>query len=171
MARGQPKPSGTGTETATIRAMSDVKLSCGLLVLNEQGECLVGHCGGSAHWDLPKGLIDAGESPLDCALREAREEFGLGFAAERLVDLGRQRYYHGKDLHLFAVRTSCTETPLDRLRCTSFFEHPSTGQLMPEVDAFAWADEPELELRLAHSMRRLLLVRGLLSRAKGLLKL
>ena len=42
---------------------------------------------------------------------------------------------------------------------------------MPEVDAFAWADETELEHRLAHSMRRLLLLWGLLSHAKGWLRL
>lgn len=149
--------------------MSQVKLSCGLLVLNEYGECLVGHSAGSSHWDLPKGLIDEGESPLSCALREAQEEFGLRFPADRLVDLGRLPYYSGKDLHLFAVRTTCSETPLDALHCTSFFEHPKTGQVMPEVDGFAWADERDLKRRLAHSMRRLLLDRGLLSQAKALL--
>lgn len=92
--------------------MYDVKLTCGLLVLNEYGECLVGHSTGSSHWDLPTGLIDEGELPLCCALREAQEEFGLGFAADRLVDLGRLPYYSSKDLHLFAVRTTCIETLL-----------------------------------------------------------
>lgn len=154
---------------ALIRTMSDVKLSCGLLVLNEYGECLVGHSTGSSHWDLPKGLIDEGESPLNCALREAQEEFGLVFSADRLVDLGRLPYYSGKDLHLFAVRSTCHETPLDELRCTSYFEHPKTGQIVPEIDGFAWADEQELERRLGRSMRRLLLDQGLLAQAKALL--
>ena len=67
----------------------DVKLSCGLLVLNERDELLVGHSTGSFHWDLPKGLLDEGEQPMDCALREAHEEFGLEFPTNRLVDLGR----------------------------------------------------------------------------------
>ena len=80
--------------------MSSTLLSCGLLVINEQGELLVGHSTGSTHWDLPKGLIDPGETPIACALREAREEFGLVFGPERLVDLGRHAYYRGKDLHL-----------------------------------------------------------------------
>ena len=30
-----------------------------------------------AHWDLPGGGREGGESPLDCALRETREELGL----------------------------------------------------------------------------------------------
>jgi len=29
------------------------------------------------NWDFPKGLVDAGESPLDAALREVREETTL----------------------------------------------------------------------------------------------
>jgi putative (di)nucleoside polyphosphate hydrolase len=142
-------------------------LSCGLLVVNEWGEVLLGHSTGSFHWDLPKGLIDPGESPLDCAQREAREEFGLAFPADRLVDLGRQPYYRGKDLHLFAVQTSTRETTLHDLSCTSFFEHPVTGQTMPEVDGFAWVDEQELGHRLARSMRALLLDRGLLAQARS----
>ena len=40
-------------------------LSCGLLVINERGELLVGHSTGSTLWDLPKGLIDPGETPLE----------------------------------------------------------------------------------------------------------
>jgi putative (di)nucleoside polyphosphate hydrolase len=146
----------------------DVKLSCGLLVLNEHDELLVGHSTGSFHWDLPKGLLNEGESPMACALREAYEEFGLAFTPERLVDLGRQAYYPGKDLHLFAVRTTMAETDLDRCRCRSFFAHPKTGQSMSEVDGFAWSDEQELTTRLAKSMKRLLLDEGLLARAKAL---
>jgi putative (di)nucleoside polyphosphate hydrolase len=143
----------------------EVKLSCGLLVFNERDELLVGHSTGSVHWDLPKGLLDEGEYPMACALREAYEEFGLVFPTERLVDLGRQAYYPGKDLHLFAVRTTLAETDLDRCRCRSFFAHPKTGESLPEVDGFAWSDEADLHTRLAKSMRRLLLDEGLLKRA------
>lgn len=143
--------------------MSEAKLSCGLLVLNEIGELLVGHSTGNALWDLPKGLIDEGEDPLSCALREAKEEFGLAFAPNRLTDLGRHAYYPGKDLHLFWVRTTTRETQLDDLRCTSFFEHYVTKQTTPEIDGYAWADEPQLRHRLGKSMRRLLLDKGILA--------
>lgn len=37
-----------------------------------------------AHWDLPGGGADPGESAADCALRELREEFGLTLAPARL---------------------------------------------------------------------------------------
>lgn len=146
----------------------DVKLSCGLLVINERGELLIGHSTGSFHWDLPKGLLDDGESPIDCALREAAEEFGLSFAPEQLHDLGRQSYYPGKDLHLFAVRTTLAQTDIEQCRCRSYFEHPKTGLTMPEIDGFAWSDDAELATRLAKSMKHLLLDKGMLAKAKAL---
>lgn len=146
--------------------MTAIQLSCGLLVVNERGELLVGHSTGSRHWDLPKGLIDDGEDPMTCALREAREEFGLAFDAGRLTDLGRRAYYRGKDLHLFVVRTSSDETRADQCRCTSYFQHYVTGLRVPEVDGFAWADDAQLATLLAGSMRRLLLDKGLLAHAR-----
>lgn len=146
--------------------MAPPQLSCGLLVLNEQGALLIGHSTGSSRWDLPKGLIEPGERPIDCALREAREEFGLVFAPDRLRDLGRHFYYHGKDLHLFAVASSTAECPPERCKCTSYFDHYRTGQSVPEIDAYAWADEQALRSLLGWSMRRLLLDKALLQRAQ-----
>lgn len=146
--------------------MTETKLSCGLLVLNELDELLIGHSTGNWIWDLPKGLIDEGEDTLTCALREAHEEFGLVFPPDRLTDLGRHPYYSGKDLHLFAVQTTTSETRLDDLRCTSVFEHALTQKPMLEIDGFAWADNALLSQRLGKSMRRLLLDTGLLAKAK-----
>ncbi|HRD32737.1 MAG TPA: NUDIX domain-containing protein [Rhodocyclaceae bacterium] len=149
--------------------MATTRLSCGLLVINERLELLIGHSTGSDHWDLPKGLIDRGEDPMTCALREAREEFGLGFAPDRLTDLGRHAYYRGKDLHLFAVKTTSVETPLHLCRCTSYFDHHVTHHPLPEVDGYAWADDLKLRARLANSMRRLLLDKALLAHARALI--
>ena len=157
-----------GRQSAAI-VMTAPLLSCGLLVINERAELLVGHSTGSSHWDLPKGLIDPGEDPTACALRETREEFGLAFGPDRLIDLGRHAYYRGKDLHLFAVGTTSAETHPDRCRCTSYFAHYVTGRRVPEVDDFAWADDAQLHAKLARSMRRLLLQKAVLAQARTLL--
>jgi 8-oxo-dGTP pyrophosphatase MutT (NUDIX family) len=147
--------------------MSETELSCGLLVLNEFGELLVGHSTGNTIWDLPKGLIDEGEDAMGCALREAKEEFGLEFSPDRLTDLGRHPYYQGKELHLFWVQTTTQETKLDDLRCTSLFEHHLSNQTMLEIDGYAWADVQQLRRRLGMSMKRLLLDKGLLGQCKS----
>lgn len=42
-----------------------------------------------AHWDFPGGGRDAGESPLECALRETHEEVGLVLEKEQ-VSYGRR---------------------------------------------------------------------------------
>lgn len=142
-------------------------LSCGLLVIAESGELLIGHSTGNTHWDLPKGLIDAGETEIQCALREAKEEFGLVLDASRLVDMGRHPYSSGKDVHLFAVQVARAEINLDELRCTSFFEHPFTHRVTPEVDGYAWSVGTELDSRLAKNMRKLLTGQRLLVDACG----
>ena len=142
-------------------------LSCGLLIVDESGELLIGHSTGNAHWDLPKGLIDAGETEVQCVLRETKEEFGLVLDASRLVDMGRHPYSSGKDLHLFAVRVVRAEINLDELKCTSFFEHPMTHRVTPEVDAYAWSVGGGLESRLAKNMRKLLIDHGVLDVARS----
>lgn len=50
--------------------------AAGGLVVNRQSEVLL--IFRLDHWDLPKGKIDAGETQKQAALREVREETGLG---------------------------------------------------------------------------------------------
>ena len=57
--------------------MRDV-MSTGFLVIRRQPEVsflLLRH---PDRWDLPKGHLDPGETPAECALRELEEETGIG---------------------------------------------------------------------------------------------
>jgi 8-oxo-dGTP pyrophosphatase MutT (NUDIX family) len=112
------------------------RLSCGVVIVNDAHELLLCHVTGQNHWDLPKGGIDEGETPLQAALRETREETGLRLPAASLVDLGRFDYTARKDLHLFATCTARFD--IAGLRCESHFAERHTGKHLPEMDGFGW---------------------------------
>ena len=113
-------------------------LSCGVLLVNGHGELFACRATGTARWDLPKGLADAGEAPRDAAVREAWEEAGLRLDASVLVDLGDFAYLPVKRLHLFALRVAHDGVDLARCSCRSFFPHHRSGKPTPEADAWAW---------------------------------
>ena len=112
------------------------RLSCGVVILNRERELLLCHVTGQNHWDLPKGGIDPGETPLEAALRETREESGLRLQADALSDLGRFAYTNKKNLHLFACLMPRFE--LKELRCESRYLDRHSGRQLPEMDGFGW---------------------------------
>ena len=121
--------------------MAIIQLSRGLLVINERDELLIGF----THRQSPLGSPKAHRrrrNPLARASGEGREEFDLGYGADRPVDPRRHAYYRGNDLHLFAVGTTTRETAVERcswVRAISSLG--SGGRPVPEIDRFAWADD------------------------------
>ena len=113
-------------------------LSCGILVLAPTRELLLCHVTGQRHWDLPKGGIHDGETPAEAARRETREETGLDFAPDALLDLGRFAYTGKKDLHLFAA--PCPRVDPATLCCESTFVERGSRRRLPEMDGFGWFD-------------------------------
>lgn len=111
-------------------------LSCGVVLLNDQGELLLCHVTGHDHWDLPKGGITPDESPLQAALRETREETGLCLEAAAMLDLGVLPYRERKQLHLFAARVPRFDSGL--LWCESRFDDAGSGARLPEMDGYGW---------------------------------
>src|SRR5437868_3531466 len=77
--------------------------TCGVLVMNDQRELLLGHATGAKHWDIFKGVGDPGETPIETAVRETSEESGLSLDLAVLCELGLYPYLPAKDLHLFAT--------------------------------------------------------------------
>ncbi|SHG74026.1 NUDIX hydrolase [Massilia sp. CF038] len=132
-------------------------LSCGTLVVGPGGQLLLCHVTDTAHWDIPKGMQDAGESTLQAAMRELREEAGIVFEASQFVDLGSFDYRRDKRLHLYLVRAGDALGDLSQLSCSSFFPHPQTGLPRPETDGFRWAAREELARLCWPRMGRLLL--------------
>ena len=134
------------------------------LVLHRRGdagpEVLVGHMGGpyfakkdEGGWTFPKGLVEAGEAPLETAEREFAEELGQPAPSGETRDLGTIRT-SGKTIQLFA-----REGDLDVGTVVSnTFElewPPRSGrtETFPEVDRAAWVGLDDAERLLAKNQR------------------
>lgn len=132
-------------------------VSCGTLVCSASGALLLGHATNTDHWDIPKGLQDAGESALQAAKRELLEEMGLVFEDSQFHDLGVFEYRRDKSLHLFKLDAPPSLVSLDALCCTSFFPHHRTGKPTPEMDQYCWARRDQVSQLCAPRMAALLL--------------
>lgn len=135
--------------------MTGRTVSCGVVMLNAQGDVLLCHATETTHWDVPKGAADPGESPRDAALRELVEETGIVLPGARLKDLGRFVYRRDKDLHLFAVRVSEDEVQLENCVCESYFPRYSDGTMIPEMDAYRWVSPADVDKFASRSLSRL----------------
>ena len=63
---------------------------------------LVRHTYGRLNWEIPGGICEPGESALDGALREAREEIGVALSVVRLVGIYWERRWRAdRDMHHF----------------------------------------------------------------------
>lgn len=135
----------------TSDTSSTLVLSCGLLVQSPAG-WLLAHTTKTPRWDVPKGRIEPGETPLAAALRETQEETGLALHAfaDRMVDLGRHRYIKKKDLHLFKL---WVPAPLDLSGCACSTHVVRHGRQYPEIDAWAWVPASRVSEKIGKGLR------------------
>jgi 8-oxo-dGTP pyrophosphatase MutT (NUDIX family) len=84
------KPTGsTPKRSPTIKVPIREQVSAGGVVFRgEKGsvEVVIVAVGGQNRWQLPKGLVDAGENPEIAAVREAREEGGVSSEVVQLIE-------------------------------------------------------------------------------------
>ncbi|HTZ38058.1 MAG TPA: NUDIX hydrolase [Stellaceae bacterium] len=127
--------------------------SCGVIVTDGR-RLLLGHATRSPRWDIPKGGVEPGESRVEAARRELREETGLVAPPEALVALGVFPYLRNKELALFAWVVAELPDP-QSLVCAATFALPS-GALLPEFDRFGLFTIEEALARVGKNLARLL---------------
>jgi predicted NUDIX family NTP pyrophosphohydrolase len=126
-------------------------VSAGILLLRRRGdsvELLLIHPGGPywarrdrGAWSIPKGQVEAGEDPRDCALRELAEELGPAVEIDResLAELGSVRQRGGKTVHCWAAAGEFDPADMDS-NTFSMEWPPRSGRQaeFPEADRAEW---------------------------------
>lgn len=83
------------------------------------------------NWDIPKGHVEEGETHVQTALRELKEETGLILKPDDLYDCGLFLYTKYKDLHLYVAET---DVNINNLKCSTYFSFE--GRFPPEIDSY-----------------------------------
>ncbi len=124
------------------------KESAGLLMFRRRGggiEVLLAHPGGpywagrhDGAWTIPKGGIDAGEQPLDAAIREFHEETGFDAVGPFLL-LGSITQRSGKIVHAWAFEGDGDPANVRSVTTTTEWPPRSGRQIeIPEIDRVAF---------------------------------
>ena len=113
--------------------MKRAKLAAGAVVLrrvDDRWNCLVLRV--YRNWDFPKGLVEAGEEPLDAALREVTEETGLRGLALPWGEVWRETepYAGGKVARFYVAESASGAVVLP--------VNPQLGR--PEHHEFRWLE-------------------------------
>ena len=96
-----------------------MELSAGIIITNGH-QFLIGHVTLQRWWDIPKGRVEADETPREAAVRETFEETGLKINPNDLLDIGVYNYLPNKNLHLFLLLAPILP-PLSSMRCISLY--------------------------------------------------
>ena len=135
-----------------MSATSAAKVTCGVIV-SDGVRVLLGHAARSPRWDIPKGLAEPGESSIDAAIRELREETGLTATADDLMPLGIHDYLPAKRIALFGWRLDPLPDP-SQLVCASMVTIGNSE--IPEFDRFGLFEWAEVYERVGRNLARVL---------------
>lgn len=128
-----------------------MKTSAGIIVKYKNAKFLLGHSTGNSHFDIFKGNVEDGESNLEAALRECKEESNLTFKKEDLIYLGDFKYNKKKRLVLYYINVN--DVPFEKLDCISFVDDDKTKK---EIDYYALFDYKTMLKHCSKSLARTL---------------
>ncbi len=116
-----------------------MKQSSDVLITNQKGEILLLKRSSNTRfspnlWDFPGGRLDEGETPRECAIREEKEETGLGIEVD------------DKPIYLYFYPNNCeccAELVVHVFRAK--FTGKKTVRLSKEHTEFRWFSKKEIE--------------------------
>ena len=116
--------------------MTDGPLSCGIVLARQADEGIVTlMLRAYHHWDFPKGLCEEGETPLEAAIRELREETSIDDPrfdwGDRFMETGP--YSRGKTARYYLAATDSADVVMG--------PSPETGE--PEHHEWRWVSFDE----------------------------
>jgi len=126
----------TEQKMARRRVQRGTRLSAGVVVVRPDGdEWLFLLLRAFRYWDFPKGMREPGETPMQAALREVKEETtltGLKFIlGERFIETGP--YSHGKTARYYLASS--------HVGVVSLPVNPELGRA--EHNEYRWVSAPE----------------------------
>lgn len=147
-----------------------MKYTAGIYILDRNCNLLIGKPTGASSdentWSIPKGLVDPGETYIQAAVRETREEAGLLINPDKLIELDEIVYPHGKKtLKAFIFHSELFCHKIDQPYCESMFT-AKDGKKYPEISHFLW-----VSLNSANKWIHLAQVEGLIQVNKYLREL
>jgi 8-oxo-dGTP diphosphatase len=98
-------------------------------------------------WDLPGGGREGDESPVDCALREVEEEFGIRLPLDRVTDVHRYEGAGAGALPSYFCIANITQAEIDTIE---FGDEGQCWQIMNPREFVSRPDAvPHMQVRLA----------------------
>ena len=72
-------------QLAWLKSLEARPSSAAVIIEDSEGRSLIVKAGYKSHWTFPGGIIDSGETPMQAAVREVREEVGIVLAPADLA--------------------------------------------------------------------------------------
>jgi RimJ/RimL family protein N-acetyltransferase len=117
------------------------------VIRNAAGDVLLCELTYKGEWDLPGGVVDPGESPADCVVREIGEELGIDVLPQRLLAVNWLVPWRGwSDALVFVFDLGTVDQDIAS----------RTTLEQREIRGLHWCAEEELEERVAPYNQRLL---------------